>query len=120
MTKTRQETDARNADNRGVIANNIVDRSKVANDVLGPIILASLMSSTTINHAQTPAMSGTASTQREASVDDLLTDPMMSAVWRAYSITEADVRSLVSDITDRLKGRNRFCHASAGLAARCA
>src|SRR5262249_36609702 len=56
MTKTWQETEARNADdirnvddarnvdNRGVIAGRIVERSRVANDQLGSLVLASLMS----------------------------------------------------------------------------
>ncbi len=128
MTKTRHEPDARNADDRGIIATDIVERSKVANDVppldhLGPIILASLMSTTT--GACSPQNTGqntgdTAPMQREASVDDLLTDPMMSALWHAYAITEADVRNLVTEIGDRLKGRHQFHHQSAGQAARCA
>jgi hypothetical protein len=120
MTKTRQEIDARNADNRGVIANEIVERSKVANDVLGPIILASLMSSVTPPITATQGTAGAHSMPREASVDDLLADPMMSAVWRADAITETDVRNLVADVTDRLKGRNRLCRPSAELTARCA
>jgi hypothetical protein len=119
MTKTRQDTDARNADNRGVIANEIVERSKVANDVLGPIILASLMSSAATTTTM-PTIAGVTTMPREASVDDLLADPMMSALWRAYAITETDVRNLVADVSDRLKGRNRFCRPTAELTARCA
>lgn len=117
MTKTRHETDARNADNHGVIANNIVDRSRVANDVLGPIILASLMSTAAVGGNTCQSMTGTSTAPRETTVDDLLSDPMMSAVWRADAITEADVRHLVSEITDRLKSRHRQHHQTM---ARCA
>jgi hypothetical protein len=117
MTDTRQEIDARNADNHGVIANNIVERSRVANDVLGPIILASLMSTTSVAGSSPQTASCTSAMPRETSIDDLLSDPMMSAVWRADAITEADVRNLVSEITGRLKDRDRLHHQ---LMARCA
>ena len=44
MTKTWQESESRNADDHGVIAGKIVERSVVPNDVLGSVVLASLMS----------------------------------------------------------------------------
>jgi hypothetical protein len=136
MTKTWQETDARTADDHGVIAGNIVSRSKVANDVLGPVVLANLMSSASVCSPSASSAQKSRSTQdasaaqdasaesiaklRETTVDDLLADPMMSALWQAYAITEADVRRLVTDIADRLKSHGELHRRAEALVARCA
>lgn len=124
MTKTWQETDARTVDDHGVIAGQIVSRSKVANDVLGPVVLANLMStapvcSPTVQKSQQASAESIAKL-RETTVDDLLTDPMMSALWQAYAITEADVRNLVTDMADRLKSQGELHRRAEALVARCA
>jgi hypothetical protein len=135
MTKTWQETEARNADDprnadkRGVIADRIVERSKVANDRLGPLVLASLMSTAPVctrDHneiarqlAEGQSAEGFAR-QREVPVDDLLADPMMSALWQAYAISAADVRRLVTDVADRLRSGGELHRRAEALTARCA
>ena len=130
MTQTRQETETRNADDprsadsRGVIADRIVERSKVANDRLGPLVLASLMSAAPVcapdkRQAADQSAEGVAR-QREVPVDDLLADPMMSALWRAYAISAADVRRLVTDVADRLRSGGELHRRAEALTARCA
>lgn len=130
MTQTRQETetrnadDPRNADSRGVIADRIVERSKVANDRLGPLVLASLMSTAPVcARDDRPSAEQSAegvARQREAPVEDLLADPMMSALWQAYAISAADVRRLVTDVTDRLRSGGELHRRAEALMARCA
>ena len=44
----------------------------------------------------------------EMSLDELLADPMMPALWRAHGITEGDVRRAAADATARLKARGGF------------
>jgi hypothetical protein len=131
MTKTWQETDSRNADDHGVIAGKIVERSIVANDLLGPVVLASLMSTSPVcspasaqKFQQAPAQQASAESiakQRETTIDDLLTDPMMAALWQAYAISETDVRSLMMEIADRLRSHGELHRrAEALVMARCA
>jgi len=133
MTKTWQETEARNADgvhnadSHGVIADRIIERAKVANDRLGPVVLASLMSSAPVCTAPAHAAQGAAQQSaesiaklREPSVDELLGDPMMSALWRAYAINETDVRQLVAEVTERLKSHGELHRRAEALVARCA
>ena len=124
MSDKRQDNRPRNADGHGVIAGQIVDRSQVANDVLGPVVLASLMSTNPVcgQSRMKPAQQSAESVakQRETSVDDLLSDPMMSALWRAYAITESDVRHLLSDVTDRLRSQGELHRRAEALVMRCA
>jgi hypothetical protein len=128
MSDKRQDTRPRNADDHGVIAGQVVDRSKVANDVLGPVVLASLMSTNPVcgpSRVKSSQPSGQQSAesiakQRETSVDDLLSDPMMSALWQAYAITESDVRDLLSDVTDRLRSQGELHRRAEALVMRCA
>jgi hypothetical protein len=128
MTKTWQETESRNADDHGAIAGKIVERSIVANDTLGPVVLASLMSASPVcSPAKSPSASPqdasaeSAAKQRETTVDDLLTDPMMAALWRAYAISETDVRALMMEIADRLRSHGELHRrAEALVMARCA
>jgi|GEM_PF-3988972 len=130
MTKTWPETEARtaedprNADDRGAIAERIVVRSKVANDRLAPLVLASLMSTAPVSPRDcSETMSQSAegvARQREVPVDDLLADPMMSALWQAYAISAADVRRLVTDVTDRLRSGGELHRRAEALIARCA
>jgi hypothetical protein len=130
MTQTRQETETRNADaprnadSRGVIADRIVEHSKVANDRLAPLVLASLMSSAPVcKRDGRPAAEQSAegiARQREVPVDDLLADPMMAALWQAYAISAADVRQLVTDVTDRLRSGGELHRRAEALMARCA
>ncbi|HTI44800.1 MAG TPA: hypothetical protein VL462_00380 [Candidatus Nitrosotalea sp.] len=130
MTKTWPETEARtaedprNADDRGAIADRIVERSKVANDRLAPLVLASLMSTAPVctrdHNATVPQSAEGVARQREVPVDDLLADPMMSALWQAYAISAADVRRLVTDVTDRLRSGGELHRRAEALIARCA
>ncbi|HVJ43455.1 MAG TPA: hypothetical protein VM639_18285 [Dongiaceae bacterium] len=130
MTKTWQETEARNADgvhnadNRGAISDRIIERCKVANDSLGPVVLASLMSTASVctpKHTDDAQQSAESIAKlREPSVDELLGDPMMSALWRAYAINESDVRRLVADVTERLKSHGELHRRAEALVARCA
>ena len=122
--KTRQETEIRSADSHGVIADKIVDRSIVANDALAPVILANLMSTAPVcaprKQAFPPASAESIARQRETPVEELLSDPMMSALWHAYAITEQDVRRLVVEVTERLKSRGELHRRAEALVARCA
>ncbi|HWT96768.1 MAG TPA: hypothetical protein VN229_04115 [Terriglobales bacterium] len=130
MTKTWPETEARtaedprNADDRGAIVDRIVVRSKVANDRLAPLVLASLMSTAPVctrDQSETaPQSAEGVARQREVPVDDLLADPMMSALWQAYAISAADVRQLVTDVTDRLRSGGELHRRAEALIARCA
>lgn len=131
MTKTWQESESRNADDHGVIAGKIVERSVVANDVLGSVVLASLMSASPACPSASAQKSHSASSsgasaesiakERETTVDDLLTDPMMAALWQAYAISETDVRALMREIADRLRSHGELHRrAEALVMARCA
>jgi hypothetical protein len=141
MTKTWQETeardaanprnvdDARNVDNRGVIAGRIIERSTVANDQLGPLMLASLMSTAPVSkrdcgESTQDAIEGQSAEhlarRREVPVDDLLADPMMSALWQAYAINPTDVRRLINEVTDRLRSAGELHRRAEALVARCA
>lgn len=122
--KTRQETEIRNADSHGVIADRIVDRSVVANDALAPVVLANLMSTAPVcaprKQAFPPASPESIARQRETPVEELLSDPMMAALWRAYAISEQDVRRLVVEVTERLKSHGELHRRAEALVARCA
>jgi len=124
MTKTWQENEARTADDCGVIADRIVERSAVANDRLAPVVLAHLTSAAPIyakdclEVAEQSAES--LARKRELPVDDLLADPMMSALWQAYAISAADVRHLMTEIADRLRAQGELHRRAEALVARCA
>lgn len=124
MTKTWQENEARNADDRGVIADRIVERSAVANDRLAPVVLAHLTSPAPVylkNCAEVADQSAeSVARKRELPVDDLLADPMMAALWQAYAISAADVRRLVTDVADRLRAQGELHRRAEALVARCA